>query len=180
MAGPSLSSVRFPVVAGRFYPADGQQCRQEAQQYLHSAPADTEKPWLGAMIPHAGWICSAAVAGQGIASVAARGKPDVVIVFGAVHSPYPIQYGALDSHGAWRLPTGDAQLAEDLQRKLLTRGNLFLVDGRMHEREHSIEVCVPMIQLAFPGVPIVPIEAPVLEVAELIGRRRPRRWPRRG
>ena len=171
MSGPSEASVRQPAVAGRFYPAEEQACRQEAQSYLRPAEAVAGKRWLGAIVPHAGWICSGAVSGQAVATLAQQGPVDLIVIFGAVHTPIPIQHGALDSHANWRLPTGGATIAKDMYARLESCGNLFAIDDRMHAQEHSIEVNVPLVQLAFANTPILPIEIPPIGVAELMGRK---------
>ena len=172
MQWPSDSAVRSPAVAGRFYPGDAAQCQSEAKSFLQpDASAIAEKHWLGGIVPHAGWICSGAVAGRAIATLAAQGPVDVVVIFGAVHTPIATSSAALDSHGRWALPGSDATLAADLQPRLQQRGNLFLVDPRFHAQEHAIEVNVPLIQQAWPNTPILPIEVPMLEVASLIGRK---------
>lgn len=168
----SSPNSRAPAVAGRFYPADPHACRSEARSYLDAAstsPAD--KPWLGGVVPHAGWVCSAAVAGQTIATIARTTTPDIIVVFGAIHTPVRINFAALDSHQSWSLPGGDSSLPTDLERQLQEKGNLFLVEPRLHEREHAVEVNVPLIQLAFPNASILPIEVPVIAEAELIGRK---------
>jgi len=171
MRGPNDPAVREPVVAGRFYPADAEQCRLEAKSFLKPNAEAAGKRWIGAIIPHAGWMCSGAVAGQGIATLAGQGEVDVVVVFGAVHTRLMVRYGALDSHQRWWLPSGEARIAQELHQRLLDRGNLFLVDERLHTREHSIEVNIPLIQMAFPGAAVLPIEIPPVDAAELMGRK---------
>ena len=136
------------------------------------APASTAaKPWIGGIVPHAGWMYSGAVAGGAMSAIAAATTPDLVVIFGAIHTPIPVQSGVLGSYTQWSVPTGESAVQVDIERKLREKGNLFIVDDRLHAMEHAIEVNVPLIQLTWPGVPIVPIETPVLEVAELIGRK---------
>ena len=45
-----------------------------------------------------------------------------------------------------------------------------VADDRFHENEHAVEVELPLIQAAWPGVRIVPIEVPLVDDAETIGR----------
>ncbi len=174
MVWPSDPSPRPPVVAGRFYPADPKACRAKAQGYLDQAPVSESsgKAWFGAVVPHAGWICSGAVAGRALTNLARSAGPvDLVVVFGAVHTPVPIGSAALDSHASWAFPTGDCHLPVELEKRLQEKGNLFAVDPRLHAYEHAVEVLVPMVQLAFPQALILPIEVPALDVAELVGRK---------
>src|SRR5262249_2119710 len=115
-------------------------------------------------------VCSGAVAGETIATLASRGPVDIVVVFGAIHTPVRISVGALDSHQKWALPGGTAELPTELERKLTERSDLFIVEERLHRHEHAVEVEVPLIQIAWPNAAILPIEVPVLESAEEMGR----------
>ncbi len=152
-------SVRKPAVAGTFYPADATACRELAAQFIR--PRDytpviaAQKRWIGGIVPHAGWICSGAVAGETIAAIAASGPPpDVVVVFGAIHTPLPIATAALDSHSRWMVPGGESPVPEALERKLT---------------EHAVEVELPLIQQAWPNAAVLPIEVPLIEDALSIG-----------
>ncbi|MGE5608964.1 MAG: AmmeMemoRadiSam system protein B [Bacillota bacterium] len=169
MHAPNDPTTRYPVVAGRFYPADAQQCRTLVDSYL-KPKATTPKPWIGAVVPHAGWICSGAVAGQAIATLAAQGPVDLVVIFGAIHTPVFLQQAALDSHRNWHLPGGESEVSQTVRTELAKQANYFVVDDRLHVREHAIEVNVPFVQRAFAGKPILPIEVPLVASAHLIGQ----------
>lgn len=170
MPGPSdPARIRPPAVAGRFYPADPVACRTEAQSYLKPDPSAAQT-WIGGVVPHAGWICSGAVAGQTIATMAEHVKPDVIVVFGAIHTPMRVHYAALDANQRWSLPGGESELPQAMQQKLLEQKALFAVEPRLHAQEHAVEVEVPLLQLAFPNIPILPLEVPPFELAEPIGR----------
>src|SRR5205085_6442814 len=102
-----------------------------------------EKAWSGAIVPHAGWICSGAIAAQSIATLAQSRDvaPDIVVVFGAVHTPVRIDFAALDSHERWAVPGGETGLALDAMHGLTsesTGGGLFAVEERLHRHEHAI------------------------------------------
>lgn len=161
---------RMPAVAGRFYPASATECRRQAESFLEIAP-DIDKRWMGGIVPHAGWVCSGAIAGQTIATLARQQGPvDVVVVFGAIHTPVRVSFAALDSHARWMLPGGEAEVPVELQAKLLEVGDSFAVEERLHHDEHAVEVEVPLIQLAFPSAAVLPIETPPIESAEAMGR----------
>jgi AmmeMemoRadiSam system protein B len=177
MAGPKQGpqSVRPPAVAGMFYPAEAQACRALARSYVQGAreTVAVDRNWIGGIVPHAGWVCSGAIAGQTIAALAAsrRDRPvDVVVVFGAVHSPAPLEVAALDSHACWDVPGGACDLPEELERRLLeSSANLFAVDERFHRREHAVEVELPLIQVAWPNANVLPVEVPSIEQAARVG-----------
>lgn len=164
-------SIRRPVVAGMFYPDDPEECLRMVQDMFRCDSEPGGGKWLGAVLPHAGWICSGRVAAEGIAALkAANPSPDVVIIFGAVHTVGGIGYGALDEHESWSVPTGLARIAQDLQAKLAAYTTWVKPDSRVHRREHSIEVEVPLLQHAWPGVPLLPIGVPPIREAVRIGR----------
>jgi AmmeMemoRadiSam system protein B len=159
-----------------FYPDDDQRCRALAARYLARGVEGiaTTQPagatWIGGIVPHAGWICSGAIAGQTIATLSlARPAPDVVVVFGAIHSPVHTDVAALDSHGTWHVPGGDSRQPAEVERRLTESRGLFAVDDRFHLHEHAVEVELPLIQQAWPDASVLPIEVPVLESAVDMG-----------
>jgi AmmeMemoRadiSam system protein B len=180
MAGRNDFLIRPPAVAGRFYPGDPQACRNAALELLRpgggkglSAPIPGQRGW-GGIVPHAGWICSGAIAGQTIAELARLNRdspPRVVVVFGAIHTPLVIEQAALDSRRIWRMPSGDVRPAEGLAERLgAGASSLFVRDERFHQQEHAIEVELPLIQAAWPDAELLPIEVPLIDTAVQIGR----------
>ena len=177
-AAPQAPSVRPPAVAGMFYPDDPAQCRALARQLVFGAAGLTidrpsSRPWIGAVVPHAGWIASGAIAGQSLRALAgslAR-PPDVVVVFGAVHTPIELPVAALDSHARWAVPGAQSAVAQELGSRLAESSELYAVDDRLHAREHAVEVELPLIQAAWPDASVLPVEVPLTEDAPEIGRR---------
>jgi len=173
MAQQSRDNIREPVVAGRFYPASAGQCAAEVRSMLDQVQASDmpEGNWIGAVIPHAGWICSGQIAAGAIATLRkSRPQADLVVVFGAVHTVAGLQYGAVDDHQAWRVPTGISPVEQRIQKQVADSGHLLRLDGRPHLREHSIEVQLPLIQGAWGLVPILPVAVAPIPAAGEIGR----------
>ena len=167
--------VRTPAFAGTFYPADAAECMRLAESFVKPRPelADVarQKRWIGGIVPHAGWVCSASIAGHTISTLAiSAGRVDVVVVFGAVHSPRSLERAALDSHAAWQTPGTESALPVELERKLVESGESFVVDESFHEREHAVEVELPLIHAAFGNVIVLPIEVPLIDAAVEIGK----------
>jgi AmmeMemoRadiSam system protein B len=161
-----------------FYPAGGEQCRRTAHAMLEAAQpdlAESTRAWRGAIVPHAGWVCSGAIAARSIAALArSNPNPEVVVVFGAVHTPVEIDFAALDAHEAWDVPGSRTRLALDAMNALSAAAGgskLFAVEERLHRHEHAIEVELPLIQQAWPAATLLPIEVPTIEAAVEIGRR---------
>jgi AmmeMemoRadiSam system protein B len=183
MPGPKQGpgKVRPPAFAGKFYPADAAACLEQARSFVDGdddagpprAPAQRGKTWIGGIVPHAGWVCSGAIAGQTIAalSAAATGRTvDVVVLFGAVHSPESLDVAALGDATHWDVPGGGIDVQGELERRLAeSSANLFCIDERFHEHEHAVEVEIPLIRIAWPHATILPVEVPVVDMAERIG-----------
>lgn len=170
-------SVRPPAVAGMFYPADAGQCRRMARRLVESPAAGDAGPCpegrlIGAIVPHAGWIASGAVAGQSLRALAdSVAPPQVVVVFGAVHTPIDLPLAALDSHSHWAVPGDEAAVAKELGGRLVEGSELFAVDDRLHAREHAVEVELPLIRAVWPEAAVLPVEVPLVDDAAEIGRR---------
>ncbi|MGA2233441.1 MAG: AmmeMemoRadiSam system protein B [Tepidisphaeraceae bacterium] len=172
MAGPNGASIRQPAVAGMFYPSDSAQCRQQAE-YCVRLPVALQGQGIvrGAIVPHAGWVFSGAIAGQAIGA-AARSRPEagVIVVFGAVHTPLPLSVAAFDTHDAWQEPGAMSAVSSELRGRLASDARWFCVDDRFHQREHAVEVLLPMIQAAWPNAQVLPVEVPAIDNAMEIGR----------
>jgi AmmeMemoRadiSam system protein B len=179
MPGPSRST-RRPAVAGRFYPADAAECASTARQFVQANAdfaARAGKTWRGAIVPHAGWMFSGAIAGEAIGTLkasrdAAHAPPPlVVVVFGAVHTPMRLDRAAMDAHDRWAVPGGESNVSTELSRRLEADASaMFALDPRFHEREHAVEVELPLIQQAWPDALLMPIEVPLIDEAAAIGR----------
>ena len=176
-------AVRAPAVAGMFYPADPAQCDRLAKHLVRGASGETMNApagvagragssWLGAIVPHAGWIASGAIAGESLRELAAKlpEPPGLVVVFGAVHTPIDLPLAALDSHERWALPGGEARVAREVGERLVGASELFAVDDRLHVREHAVEVELPLIRAAWPDAEVLPVEVPLIDDASEIGR----------
>ncbi len=166
--------IREPAVAGMFYPRERDRCLADLTGCLQRADptpvtnaAEIEKP-LGGVVPHAGWICSGAVAGRVVREIAARHQPAVVVVFGAIHVTHGPKATVFPS-GAWETPLGLAQIDGRLVERFCGQTNLMEPDAHAHEREHSIEVEVPFIQHLLPDSLIVPIMVPATDRAAALG-----------
>jgi len=161
--------------AGSFYPDDPERCRSDARQHLASgkrmAEAASAGRWRGGIVPHAGWVCSASIAGATLSAIAAAvPEPDLVVVFAAIHTPYPVERALLSSAEIWELPTGEMRVEVALSEALSAERTLFAVDDRFHDREHAVEVELPLVRAAWPHAAILPVEVPPTEIGAEVGR----------
>ncbi len=147
----ATTSLREPVVAGQFYPADGEALREEVARYIgdESAP----ERYLGGLCPHAGYIYSGATAG---ALFARLSVPATVVLLGPKHHGAGAGC-AVWGAGAWRTPLGDAAVDVALADALVAAGAGFVADEAAHRPEHSLEVVLPFVQFVNPAARIVPV-----------------------
>lgn len=154
-----------------FYPDDPARCSALAASLAIAPPETSHSIGIGGIVPHAGWICSGAIAGQVVATLARGGAADVVVVFGAVHTPVGLSVAALQSFESWAVPGGTCDVAIDVSEFLSRSSDLFVINDRFHSREHAVEVELPLIRVAWPGARLLPVEVPLIDSAADIGTR---------
>ncbi|MGB8888966.1 MAG: AmmeMemoRadiSam system protein B [Candidatus Korobacteraceae bacterium] len=150
------TAVRQPAVAGRFYPANAQYLRAEIETYSTApaaAPAESRIRALGCVVPHAGYMYSAHVAG---AVYRRLELPHRYVILCPNHTGMgePL---AIMSEGAWHTPLGNATIDGELAAQLKSQMPLLSEDPVAHRFEHAIEVQLPFLQVLAPGLRFVPI-----------------------
>ena len=153
--------IRRPIVAGRFYPSSRTQAERELDVCLQDELAVERLPdeIFGGLVPHAGWVCSGAVAGKTFKAIKYKGDVDTFVLFGAVHQ-YGVNRPAIFASGSWETPIGTIEVDEELAEKIIESSNVIESSPQAHLSEHSIEVQVPFIRKLFPKAKIVPIMTP--------------------
>ncbi len=147
---------RAAVEAGIFYPADALQLNQTVDELIGRADQKELPGELLAMIvPHAAYEYSGAVAAAGIKNI---GKDwSTVILIGPSHKE-KVDGGALWARGAFSTPLGDVPVDEPLAQKILASSKFFHDLAVPHQKEHSLEVELPLLQRTLgSGFKIVPI-----------------------
>src|SRR5512137_1534217 len=158
--------MRFPAVAGQFYPGSGAELGHQLDDMLHP---EKEISCMGAVVPHAGYMYS----GQIAAAVYSRlPKAQTYVIIGPNHHGLGLPVAL--SRDSWRTPLGDVK--PDLELADLLSGSIIDHDETAHCREHSIEVQIPFLQKRFQGFEILPIlmglqdEQTALEVGQELSR----------
>lgn len=144
---------RKPIVAGQFYTAEPQALAAEVARFLSVAEGRADKPTLLAMVPHAGYVFSGAVAG---ATLGRADLADTVILLGPNHTGMGSRY-AVWHMGSWLFPGGGLAVDEELAEILIARDPRLTPDRTAHLNEHSLEVFVPFLRSINPDMRIVPI-----------------------
>jgi MEMO1 family protein len=155
--------LRLPAVAGQFYPANPKELTRLIQKFTALAPGTEKMRVRACLVPHAGYIYSGAVAGAVFSRIQ---LPKKIVVVGVRHSP-PGADLAILSEGAWRMPLGDAPLDEPLARMLKENCPRLREDSVAHQREHSLEVEIPFLQVLDPGFTFVPVAVGTLRFPDL-------------
>lgn len=142
----AMRHVRQPVVAGRFYEAGPGQLEQHARRLIATEPPTDLPPQLvGALTPHAGWICSGRLAGLALRALADRTDAATVFITGSVHT-VDLEAPALDAADAWSTPLGEVPVDQPLREALGQQLGFHEVDPA-HRHEHALEVELPLMQL---------------------------------
>lgn len=144
--------IRPPAVAGRFYPSDPETLAKQIAQFVSSTSEKVSA--LGCVVPHAGYMYSGHVAGAVYASVEI---PKKCIVLGPRHLPRGEPMAIL-SQGSFVTPLGEAQIDAQMAKALADACPGLREDAVAHEREHSLEVQIPFLQVLsrqFQFVPVV-------------------------
>jgi len=164
-------NARQPFQAGSFYQASASACRSEAVALIESANIDSRPQGIlyGGLVPHAGWVYSGQLAAMTFKALAAGDRIETVILFGADHTG-AVQCAEVYDTGAWITPLGAATIDEQAAAALVGFGLPFRANQIAHDREHSIEVQIPLLQALCPEAMIVPIAVPPAELAVEVGR----------
>jgi AmmeMemoRadiSam system protein B len=144
-------AVRPAAVAGAFYDADPAALARTVDELLAGERGQEE--WPAAMVPHAGLRFSGRIA----ADVLRRIKiPKHVIVIGPKHTPLGMEW-AVAPHQTWELPGGSIESDFMLARKLCQAIPGLEMDAAAHQREHAVEVELPLLARLAPQSRVVGI-----------------------
>ncbi len=145
--------IRYPAVAGRFYPDDPARLNEELDRYLATADKDRKIRARACLVPHAGYMFSGRIAGEVFRRIEI---PTRVILIGPRHFPRGA-WLAIVSEGAWQTPLGTSPIDHVLAQKIARACPLLREDAVAHSAEHSLEVQLPFLQRLSPLFSFVPI-----------------------
>jgi AmmeMemoRadiSam system protein B len=156
--------LRLPAVAGTFYPDHPHKLTEQIQNFTRSVDTTEKISCRACLVPHAGYRYSGHVAAAVYQRIA---LPTRMIVLGVRHFPQGAE-AAILCQGAWRTPLGDVAINSELAVKISRACPLLTEDAIAHEREHSLEVQLPFLQVLRPGFTFVPIAVGALPFDQLI------------
>jgi AmmeMemoRadiSam system protein B len=148
--------VRFPAVAGQFYPENPKDLRTMVNGFLAAAKAVSDKIPKAIIAPHAGYPYSGPVAGSAYACLA-RGRDRFrrVVLLGPSHFvAFPGL--AASSASVFQSPLGPIPVDEEALARVRALQQVTTLDAA-HQREHSLEVHLPFLQIALGEFKLVPL-----------------------
>ncbi len=154
--------IRYPAVAGRFYPGDPKTLLRDVRSYLVESGERVRA--LGCVVPHAGYMYSGHVAGAVYARVRLPGR-FVVLCPNHTGVGQPL---AIMSAGSWATPLGEVPVDAKLAEALKANCPLLREDVLAHRAEHALEVQLPFLQSELPDFMFVPITVGVGRYESLV------------
>jgi AmmeMemoRadiSam system protein B len=144
---------RQPGVAGSFYPNDAAALDSIVRELLARGKeaALPKRRVPAAMVPHAGLRFSGAIAAQVLQSIE---LPARILVLGPKHTALGMDW-AVSPHETWKLPGGEVASDFMLARKLSQAIPGLDMDAAAHEKEHAIEVELPLLMKLAPTSRVV-------------------------
>lgn len=132
--------MREPAVAGQFYPAAAEGLKKQLSGWEDKTSVKINAK--GAVMPHAGYIYSGAVAAATISRISPK---ETYIILGPNHTGMGTAF-SLMSKDNWQTPLGQVAIDKKLAENILTNTKFIKEDSLAHLYEHSIEVHLPFLQ----------------------------------
>jgi AmmeMemoRadiSam system protein B len=148
--------IRFPAVAGQFYPGEEEELNQIIDEFLKNAKAPEIKGEIfGILVPHAGYVFSGPVAAHCYKTIQGKNFETVVLI-GDSHYEY-FDGVSVWERGEWETPFGRVKVDEELAKEILNFSKRFFVKDSAHLFEHSLEVQIPFLQKVLKNFKILPL-----------------------
>lgn len=151
--------MRYPSVAGRFYPMDKESLIESLEDcFRHPLGPGMpdhkgESRKISAVVcPHAGYSASGMIAAHSFKAIADDGLPEAYIVIGPDHHGVPFE--SVMCSEDFLTPLGPCMIHGEIASKLR---ELIPDNFGAHRAEHSIEVQLPFLQFIDQDPHIVPI-----------------------
>lgn len=103
------------------------------------------------MVPHAGLVYSGRIAAQVLERLEI---PETVLVLGPKHTRLGVPW-AVAPHATWSIPGGEIPSDPELARHLAESIPGLQLDAAAHQREHAIEVELPLLHRVAPHARVV-------------------------
>jgi AmmeMemoRadiSam system protein B/AmmeMemoRadiSam system protein A len=149
-------NVKEPSVAGAFYPSDKKELKETVENFLSKAEKGKRDGRLIALIsPHAGYRYSGQVAAYGYNEMKGTDIKNVILIGPSHHAGF--KGASVYTKGSFKTPLGNVEINEKLAGDLLKEDADVKFYPEAFEKEHSLEVQLPFLQIVLKEFTIVPI-----------------------
>jgi len=146
-----MIKIKEPSVADIFYTSDKEKLNIQLDGF--KAENQYEYASRAVIVPHAGYFYSGKLAYQGINQLNKNIKNIFII---APSHKEAFEGIALTGFDEWKTPLGNIKINQDINLELINNFKAQIYD-KAYEKEHSVEIQVPIIQKIFSDVQIIPV-----------------------
>ncbi|MCD6311676.1 MAG: AmmeMemoRadiSam system protein B, partial [Elusimicrobia bacterium] len=171
--------IRKAVYRGSWYPSDKAAVIKLLSKYTDApvsagddsaeVPVPLNGTVIGIILPHAGWVYAAPVAAEAVKLLRGKTFSDVILI-GPSHKE-ALGGIALDDSEAWETPFGLRPVSADIgnQINVLKQASF---NGKIHKKEHSLEVVLPYLEAALGDFSLTPaLAGQDFDASEALARR---------
>jgi AmmeMemoRadiSam system protein B len=152
-----MASIRPAAVAGSWYPGSAAALAAAVDAHLQQARASDITGDLVALVsPHAGLMYSGPVAAHAYQLLRTRAF-DVAVLVGPSHYVGFDGVALYSDDGGFETPFGTAAIDRDVTDALLRASSIVRTLPAVHQREHSLEMQLPLLLRVAPSIAIVPL-----------------------
>ncbi len=149
-------NVRKSVIAGTWYPGNAEELREQIETYFeNSKKADISGKIIGLIAPHAGYPYSGFIAANSYKQVL-NNSYDAVIILAPSHRE-AFEGASVYTGDGFETPLGIVPVHEKLADEIINADESIYSSMDGHREEHSLEIQLPLLQVAVPNLKIVPI-----------------------
>lgn len=142
-------------LAGTWYPYDKNALLKELSSYIDEADAAGYSDINALILPHAGYQYSGRVAAYGVKQIKGNHYTRVIIL-GPTHRYAMTDTINVPPYTHYKTPLGEIKLDTDFIEKL-TRSYFVTKYSEVHLNEHSVQIELPLLQVALGDFLLVPI-----------------------
>lgn len=150
-----------PNVAGQFYSSNKEKLKEGIEKYIVDSKIGKLEKIRAIIAPHAGYVYSGPTAGFAYAAIKG-GEFGNVLVIGPTHHEY-FEGISIPKCDVVETPLGEVPMSPLVEK--LMKEKIFVSKSEAHNKEHSVEVQIPFLQVALKDFSIVPMVTGEVEPA---------------
>jgi AmmeMemoRadiSam system protein B/AmmeMemoRadiSam system protein A len=155
LSAKEFTSVLKTDLPGSWYPASAQEIRRQLADYLKKAAKPELKNVIALLMPHAGYMASGQTAAYGLKQLTGK-KYSRVIIIAPSHYAYLHKKLCIPNARFFQTPLGKVPI-DQLSLSKLKEHSFVVVSNPIQEKEHSLQIQLPILQYALKDFKVVPI-----------------------